>query len=306
MAVYDLTKLQDEEVIFHFGGRLNEVDAYTFANTLLALADGLRAVNQQVNPDFAIEIRIDALGGGSFRARLKTFKKKLSSLFGWSATNIVAPILVSIILHRYLGPETPNITVKGDVYIYNYGDDKVVVSEDVYQRQRTIKDRVAIEKQISRAFSVLEEDPSVESFGFTSDLHDEGTDVDIPRTAFPTLSQGASLIEEEDGKRIIERNGHIVIRKVILEKSNRKWQFVWNGVPISAPIKDDGFYERMARREIVFAQGDALNVRLRIRQVRDIASGAWINESYEVIEVLGILEAAQQRGLLDMIQSEEP
>jgi hypothetical protein len=68
VTAYDLTKLRDDEVVFHFGGRLNEVDAYTFANTLLALVDGLRAVNQQINPGFGIDIRIDALGGGSFRA----------------------------------------------------------------------------------------------------------------------------------------------------------------------------------------------------------------------------------------------
>lgn len=299
MAVFDLTKLQDDAVVFHFGGRLHEVDAYTFANTLLALADGLRDINQQINPDFSLEIRIDAIGSGSFRARLQTTKKRIAPLFKWAAHNYVVPVLVGITVERFLiSDHAPNITINGDVTIYEYDSgDRVVMPSEAHERRLQIKDSQSVDRDIARAFSVLDEDPSIESFGFASGDDDKNVDIDIPRLAFSRVATMPQITEESGDKRLIDKEATLVIRRLILARSNRKWEFIWNGVPISAGVKDQSFFDRMEKREIAFAQGDALDVRLRINQIRDPQSGAWLNESYEVVEVLRIMNMPGQPSL---------
>ena len=39
MADVDLSDLRGDEFVFHFGGRPKEVDAYTFANSLIAFSE---------------------------------------------------------------------------------------------------------------------------------------------------------------------------------------------------------------------------------------------------------------------------
>ena len=73
--------------------------------------------------------------------------------------------------------------------------------------------------------------------------------------------------------------------KAILVRSARKWQFVWNGIKISAAISDESFYESLARHEYEFGKGDIIDETLRIFQRKDDETGVYINTRYEVIKV---------------------
>ncbi len=55
---------------------------------------------------------------------------------------------------------------------------------------------------------------------------------------------------------------------------------------ISAPVADKRFYDEFFAHRITIAPGDALRVRLKIFQRRDPDIGVFMNESYEVLEVL--------------------
>ena len=55
---------------------------------------------------------------------------------------------------------------------------------------------------------------------------------------------------------------------------------------ISAPILDESFYNKLVTHEYVIGTGDILRVVLRIHQYKDTRKGVWINESYDVLEVL--------------------
>ena len=68
MGTIDLRELNSDQIVIHFGGALTSVDAYTFGNSLVSLADTIRAINETINPGQNIEIRLDAVGLGSFRA----------------------------------------------------------------------------------------------------------------------------------------------------------------------------------------------------------------------------------------------
>jgi hypothetical protein len=81
MADIDLRELPASDVVLHFGGRPNEVDAFTFSNALIALSDALRELNNQINDNFIIEITIEGVGPGSFRAKIGTKLKSLGGIF---------------------------------------------------------------------------------------------------------------------------------------------------------------------------------------------------------------------------------
>ena len=54
--------------------------------------------------------------------------------------------------------------------------------------------------------------------------------------------------------------------KAVLERGKRKWEFVWRGIKISAPVSDESFYDKFFKHEITIAPGDSLKVKLNILQ----------------------------------------
>lgn len=293
MATIDLHALMGDEFVLHFGGRPKEVNAHTFANSLLSISEALREINSQINPDFSLEIVIDAVGTGSFRARVKASGTRITGLFKGSAHQVLVGVLAAIIYDKAFSPDM-QIVVHDDSYIVQKGRDRIVLPKAVYEAKERLRNTEEIEEHISRAFEVLEEDPSITEFGFTPSLTDDIPLANIPRDSFAVLSATPAVKPPDDSHRTKFENADLVVVRAVLERGPRKWQFVWNGIRIAAPIKDSTFFDRLARHEYEFGQGDLLHVVLAIHQTKDEMSGAFINDKYEVVEVKGRTQGPRQ------------
>jgi len=97
--------------------------------------------------------------------------------------------------------------------------------------------------------------------------------------------------------RVIEEACDLQIVKAILERSNRKWEFMWRGVRISAPVLDAKFYTDFFAHNITIAPGDELQVMLAITQERDDRTGIYTNVDYKVIEVFKHIQRVRQTSI---------
>lgn len=102
--------------------------------------------------------------------------------------------------------------------------------------------------------------------------------------------------DSEDSRCLMEITD-IEILRAILERSRRRWEFVWSGNRISAPVLDDLFYDRFFAHEITIAPGDRLRVRLKVKQHRLPDVGIFVNQSFEVVEVLEHIPRPRQSRL---------
>lgn len=139
MAEIDLGEFAGDEFVFHFGGRSSEVDAYTFANSLIAFSEAIREINSQLTPGTKLEITIDGIGEGSFRAKLRTTARSLSDLLRPAvvsrsfAKNIVIPIFLMFIYDKYVADHKAKIIINDDRYIVEFdGGDRVILPKDIY------------------------------------------------------------------------------------------------------------------------------------------------------------------------------
>lgn len=83
MTTIDLKNYTDDEgFVLHFGGSPREVNTYTFANALVAFSDVYRELNSQLYHGETIELRLEALGPGSFRAKVKGLRRRVQGLLG--------------------------------------------------------------------------------------------------------------------------------------------------------------------------------------------------------------------------------
>ena len=85
-------------------------------------------------------------------------------------------------------------------------------------------------------------------------------------------------LPEQPKERIVKERARVVVLKAWLNHAKRKWSFEWNGVPISAPIADTEFLNKLDRREILFGSGDALDVEITFKQNYDSALGIFVND----------------------------
>jgi hypothetical protein len=88
---------------------------------------------------------------------------------------------------------------------------------------------------------------------------------------------------ETNEEVIIKENVDLSVLKLVFKK-NRKWEFIYNGMKISAYIVDDDFWARVDRGES-FRKGDIIKADLEISRVFDEEVNTYVNMRYRVIKV---------------------
>lgn len=296
MPTIDAEAFRDSFVV-HYGGDLHQVDAYTFANSLLAICAALEEINNVVNPAFEIDIKVDAIGPGSFRPRIRLKPKTVKAVFTWGAEKLVAPLLIALVVAK-VSKHEPSIEIRDSVVVVVGDHSTVTLPREAFAPLQTLRKSPALNTQLSRTFEVLDADSAITNFGIARELDAPTLDIEVPRADFPVLATVPIVPSAVEGRKVVTSPASVVVIRAIFEKSARKWQFAWNGIRISAPITDESFFEKLRSREIRLAWGDTLEVDLRIVQVLDPETAVYLNESYEIVAVRSHLPAPTQGRLL--------
>ena len=176
----------------------------------------------------------------------------------------------------------PTITVSPEMVIIESGKNKIIVPRNVYEAKKQLEKSDRFNSAIGQVFHGALSDPSISGIGLKTDMGKTPPLIYVPREKFAIFD--ARRIEEEGVREIVEF-ANLEISRAILSRGNRKWEFFWRGIKISAPVLDSRFYDQFFAHEITIAPGDGLRVALRIVQRQDPDTGIFINERYEVIEV---------------------
>ena len=295
MRVVDIAQFENS-VVIHFDTDDTRINAYTFASTLVALADAAKAANSTLNVGCEIEIVVEAIGPGSFRALIRALYSSSRNLFANQIVmGLVIGVLGNYIYERTLSEDNKvTVEVKTDEVIIQKGNDRVVVPRNVYDATRRVEKNPQFVKAMTRTFEAVSADEKVNFFGLVEKMDSPAPAILIPRSTMLSL---ASQSPEDPDSRVITEQAELQIVKAILKKSNRRWEFVWRGITISAPVLHDQFYMDFFAHEITIAPGDTLNVTLAIKQAIDPDTGIYTNAGYEVVEVHGHVPRIKQMPL---------
>lgn len=295
MATYEVHREVDRFVLY-FETPRNEVSAYAFASALVGLADAVREANSTVNPGYRVEVVVEALAPGSFKATVKTVFTQAKNLFSHSAVQAVIWGIVSAhIYETYIKKdEPPKISVSNDMVVIEVGKDKIIVPRDIYEAKRQVEKSERFNNAIGKVFDAAESDPNVTGLSLGEDRRDAPPPFMIPREQFGIFRTEQPV---DDTSREIVEVTQVEINRAILERGTRRWEFFWRGVKIAAPILDNRFFDRFFAHEITIAPGDALEVALRIVQEKHPDSGIFVNKRYEIIEVYDHIPRLKQAAL---------
>lgn len=293
MQAIDLRETTDDDgFVIYFGGEPNQVDTYTFANALVAIADAFREINSQVNPGTALELSLEAVAEGSFKARVKGLRKPIGGLLASFGKQVVLPILLAFLYDEMKGEE--KISVNSGEVVIRRGKDRIVIPRDSYDSAKYLPNKPAVRSHIAKALAIVSADNGVESFGILKDF-DKKTPplIIIPRSEFDRVREIESV--DDPSRRDRDERATVYVLKAVFQASNRKWEFVWNGIKISAPIHDAAFLAALLQRQYLIGNGDALEVDLRVSQRWDATSGVWLNDAYSVQKVYSHVPANPPR-----------
>lgn len=278
MGTVDLKLFDNNQIVIHYGGSLNSVDAYTFANSLVALADTITAVNTEINPGQSVEVRVEAIGTGSFRALLKRTARGAKGFFSRGAENLIWAVLGALIYEKLLQSDS-DIIVNTDEVIIKRGQHRIIIPRTAYDHATHLKNKTEVARPLSRTFEVIESDPAIENFGLTPQIADETPLLQITRGEYARLSRPREALLSNPDRRIRSERARLLILKPWLSEGMRKWSFEWNGVPVSAPIADGDFLARLVRREFLIGAGDALDVLFEYEQYYDEQLEIFVNDN---------------------------
>lgn len=283
MATVNIAQFNDA-LVLHFETEGSRINAYTLASTLVAIADAAKAANASLNPGHEIEIVVEAVGPGSFRATIRAlYKARAGVLAGQAVAAIVLGVLGNYIYERtFAADDSVRVEIHTDEVIIKHGNDQIIVPRNVYDATRQAEKNDNFPKAVSRAFDAVAKDESISGIGLVPRIDSPTPEIVIARSS---IHAAALLPIDTPNSRVVPEVVDLQILKAILERSKRKWEFMWRGVKISAPVTDEQFYIDFFAHDITIAPGDILRVTLHVHQRKDPATGIYRNVGYEVIQV---------------------
>lgn len=273
-----------DQIVLYFKTDGSRINAYTLATSLVSMADAIKRANDSINPGYEVEVVVQAIGPGSFKAVIRTVFKEVKNLFSAdSLRTIILAIIATFIYEHAISPkQSVDVIVNTNEVIIDQGDNRIIVPRDVYEEKNRVTATKQFSQSVSQLFNALDEDEHVSGFGL-SPYHDSIPEVIIPREVF---DQMITVPPPDEDRRVVRELVELTILRAILERSSRKWQFLWNGIRVSAAITDDSFFDRFDSHAITIAPGDTLECEVLITQERDPISGVYENRSYEIARVV--------------------
>lgn len=297
--------IEKDSLVLHFGGRGSEIDAGTFGRALIALNDAARAIGASLDPFDEFELIVTAVGPGSFRAKVGTKKKRRGrdERPQWrdDVRGIILGVIASIIYENvFSDKDALNIVATDTAYVIEHGDTRIILPAEVASAKDSAERVPAVRRGLTDFFGALERDHTIESFGLVQDLHATDTTFVIDRERFPVVRMSIESNAPPSERRRVQsfRYEQVVVTKAILQRSTRKWEFIWRGFKVSARIADEWFFQALEARDVALRHADVLVVDIEVHQRWDDANATYVNEEYVVTRVHGLEPPTSTRELM--------
>jgi hypothetical protein len=274
----------DNEFKIKFGGTLQQVDADTLINSLINTTRAIQEISEDLDPGKKIEVKIKALEPGSFLIHFELMEglKQAVSLFTKDnlliANAVIGTLVGAIKIQQHLKGKKPDSVEKnGDKILIENNRGKIVVDQRTYN---IFTSNANFSDAIAGNFETLYRDSSITNFEVTDAA--ANMLVSVPRSDFEEMAVKCEIIDKDKKVKIEVATLHLL--KIVFE-DKYKWEFYYKGNKISAKINDDEFFNKINQGES-FSKGDSIEAKLEIVQVFDFSVNTYVNQSYQIIEVI--------------------
>lgn len=281
--------MAETTVTVKFDGQAHQVDVNTFTQVILDYSKVLQAAADVAGIEDPVKICINATAPGSLDVVMSVIAETVPSALQFLSDNkdgLEAAVLIASGLYGF------KQKIAGKKKVQKVGDDKAertvtlnadgdvfVVNADVFN---LYKDRPETTEAIDNSFSALDENPAIEGIEMSS----KGDTVfRAERNEFSAIATSPNY-ENDNVKHRVEQVWLTVVKPFLAVSKTRKWEFVYNGSKITAPIVDDSFLDTLEL--IPFRMGTKMLVELDVLQEYDELYKAYLNKRFTVLRVIEV------------------
>lgn len=259
MKTMDMTKLDGSGFVLHFGGKTDKINAIAFGKALIYLVQATELIGNKAFPESNVNISIGSVKPGSLITDLVV---NFAGGFGHAAGAAVGGALFYKIWCLLSKSEPDSMRDCENGIFIKDKDREIRISKETYEIASRTQSIPELKDLIVKPMKTMNGEPSMESLGIGNS--DERTpEMLFPRSAFPIIIKNSlevktREIDYRDVTTILQ------VRIPVLDRSPRRWEFVWNNKKIMASVTDNDFFYRLENGKIAIKQGDEFKVSLRI------------------------------------------
>jgi len=274
-----------------FGTKAPELNAETYAQMLLSTVTLAEEYANKLETGAKIELKVVAEKEGSYETEILIIAAggvgvtsyiltpegiALAKSFGSAIVTGISKIWA---LKKYLKGEKPaSIRTDGDGSLVISGDNNSPIT--INQNTYNVYLQDDSQNSMKKAFGALSNDPDVNTFSL---LDENNNEIFIAeKEDFKQLSAPVEIDEPQRRKKTVKATLPII--KQSFER-NRKSDFIYKGITISAFISSDQFWAKVDKGE-QFAKGDKLITTLEIEEEYLPDVKAWVIKNYKIIDVV--------------------
>lgn len=281
--------MRETRVTVKFDGQAHQVDIDTFVKVMLGYSRVLRASAEELGESDGLSINITATEVGSLDAVLSIFSSGLGGLFSALADNRDGLESVVILAGAVLGLRK-KLGGKKNATSEEDEDGRVSINVDgssfkVERNVYNVYTNPRAESAMDSMFETLDDNPEISGLGISMDGEQNFS---ASREEFTELSTAPELVFE-DTKNVVDKNVKLVVVRPVLaasEKRSRKWEFVYQGYNITAPITDEKFLSELYKYSFTVGTVMTADVERTMRYESDYRT--YVNKSYRVMHVLDV------------------
>lgn len=297
---------EENEFNLVFNGDVDQIDASIVASALIDFTNAIKSYHRYKVEEYDIVVRVKTFRPGSFDIPFILLPNLLQAgIFNtvlnkesFSALKEYAGGISEVLkLKKLLGGEKPaSVTpVKNQTKTVEVANNNGSITQVNIENLNFYNSSPETLSTLGNLFARVQNQPDIDSLEIRDkekkSLFKADKD-DIKELAKPTSPSKQQDVPKENLKLV--ENAKLNIFKFVLAE-NFKWECVYEGNRIHVKISDDGFFQRIRRKEITFLHGDLLKGNLHISQIWNEVAGVYENRGgYELTDVELIHQAEQQ------------
>lgn len=296
--------MEGEAISFKFEGQVEEVDINTFTHVMMNYAKVVEAAAKEIDENSPMRINVRAVKPGCLDVVLGVVQNSIGGLFADPVTSlntVAAVITIAGGLYgfkKHLGKNGKIAKVEPtnnaqQLEITTDNGSTTIIDNHVYN---IYVNNPEVDRAINASFDTLENDERIESLLISKVSSGEKL-FTATRDEFAEIASSPSF--EGNNTRHVVTNERLIVIKPVLEKTSRKkWEFLWNNIPIKAAILDSSFINNTLAKQ-AFGIGTVMDVELDITQEFSEDLQAFTNKKYEIKEVIDVTKKPENQRLFN-------
>lgn len=278
------TNMESQQFYVKFSKDTHSINIDSYSQYLSTLSATLKEINYQINGVSDISIEVIAQNPGSFEFLIKTIEK--GTALAKSAIGTVKNVVGIFVEVNEIKKKLDKIDGTKTEINHNNGTVAFKDNQNSVIHQTTINNfnvwnNPVVNNNITRMYQTMEEDDSIT--GYVISDENKQPVYEANRHEFESLSHKVDLdVQTETETTVVP--AELIVSKIVLDNSNRKWGFIYGSRPINAIIEDDAFWAHVFNQTLSFSNGDTLIADLEIHREYNGALGVFVETGVYVVK----------------------